>query len=254
MQATISLYENKQYDLEDKIRSLEEKSRLLEDRLAKAREESEAAAAGLSSKQAISAAEIDNETLTAQLKHFQNRVSVLEEELEEVRTQAEADGETWKNRLNKAKASEKAVAEKEREAREEVKKLERAANGAKTRIQEMGEALKENRGLLEVARAEIESMRVDVAVSIAVAFQAPGTDIVLGGRQYADGVAECIGKGQGFGKYQGRARANQGAVSQGIRCGSSSGGTASQDCLAREPDHIRVSRPPSSKPADDVRS
>ena len=141
---------------------MEERSRLLEERLVKAREESEAAAPR---QEAISAAEIDNETLTAQLKHFQNRVSVLEEELEEARSQAEADAEGWKTRLNKSKASEKAFADREREAREEVKKAERTAHGAKTRIQEMENALKENKGLLEVARADIEGMRGEVAVS-----------------------------------------------------------------------------------------
>ncbi|ORX37067.1 hypothetical protein BD324DRAFT_624655 [Kockovaella imperatae] len=164
-QATISLYENKQYDLEDKIRSLEEKSRLLEERLVKAREESEAAAStqSTSKREAISAAEIDNETLNAQLKHFQNRVSILEEELEEAQSRAEADAESWKARINKAKLAEKAHVDKEREAREEIKRLERGANGAKTRIQEIENALKENRGLLEIARAEIESMRGEVA-------------------------------------------------------------------------------------------
>ena len=161
-QATISLYETKQYEFEDRNRSLEEKVRLLEDRLAKAREEQQAS---IGSKEAMTAAEIDNETLTAQLKHFQNRVSSLEEELEEVRTQAETDAESWKARLTKAKDAGQAGVDREKALKESIKKLEKTAAGAKTRIEEMDGALKENRGLLETARAEIESLRSEAAVS-----------------------------------------------------------------------------------------
>jgi chromosome segregation ATPase len=143
---------------------LEDKSRLLEEKLAKAREESAPAPESPSVREATTAAEIDNETLTAQLKHLQQKLSNLEEELEETRAQAEADAESWKNRLTKAKDGERAVLDREREIKEEVKRLQKAADGAKSRIAELEGALKENNGALEGARAEIESLRGEAAV------------------------------------------------------------------------------------------
>jgi len=137
---------------------------LLEEKLAKAREESAPAPESPSVREATTAAEIDNETLTAQLKHLQQKLSNLEEELEETRAQAEADAESWKNRLTKAKDGERAVLDREREIKEEVKRLQKAADGAKSRIAELEGALKENNGALEGARAEIESLRGEAAV------------------------------------------------------------------------------------------
>lgn len=137
---------------------------MLEEKLAKAREESAPAPESPSVREATTAAEIDNETLTAQLKHLQQKLSNLEEELEETRAQAEADAESWKNRLTKAKDGERAVLDREREIKEEVKRLQKAADGAKSRIAELEGALKENNGALEGARAEIESLRGEAAV------------------------------------------------------------------------------------------
>jgi len=115
-------------------------------------------------REAATAAEIDNETLTAQLKHLQQKLSNLEEELEETRAQAETDAESWKARLAKAKDGERTVLDREREVKEEVKRLQKAAEGAKSRIAELEGALKENNSALEGARAEIESLRGEAAV------------------------------------------------------------------------------------------
>lgn len=148
---------------------LEEKSRSLEDKLTKARDDLEKAQLPGSPQSAreATAAEIDNETLNAQLKHLQHKMSNLEEELDEARVQADQEAESWKSRLAKAKESEKAVMDRERELKEEVKRLNKAGDGAKARIAELEGALKENRGALETARAEIESLRAEASVSVA---------------------------------------------------------------------------------------
>lgn len=137
----------------------------MEEKLAKAREEQAQQPGSPQPREAATAAEIDNETLTAQLKHLQQKQSNLEEELEETRAQAEADAESWKNRLSKAKDGERAAMEREREIKEEVRRLQKAAEGAKGRIGELEGALKENNSALEAARADVEGLRGDAAVS-----------------------------------------------------------------------------------------
>lgn len=92
-------------------------------------------------------------------------MSNLEEELEETRAQAESDAESWKARLAKAKDAERVVLDREREIKEELRRLHKAAEGAKGRIGELEGALKENNGALEGARAEIEGLRGEAAVS-----------------------------------------------------------------------------------------
>ena len=66
--------------------------------------------------------------------------------------------------MTKAKDGERAALDREREIKEEVRRLHKAADGAKARIGELEGALKENNAALEAARAEIEGLRGDAAV------------------------------------------------------------------------------------------
>ncbi|KIY32706.1 hypothetical protein I305_04864 [Cryptococcus gattii E566] len=163
----ISLNESKQFELEERIRELEDKNRSLDEKLQKAREEHERAllppSPSTRQREAATAAEIDNETLNAQVKHLQNKLNLLEEELEEARAQAETDMETWKGKMNRVKDGEKAAREEIVILKSEIKELKEQANGARGKIGELEGALKENHIALEGARAEIESLRTEAA-------------------------------------------------------------------------------------------
>ncbi|ODN93504.1 hypothetical protein L198_05369 [Cryptococcus wingfieldii CBS 7118] len=166
-QQMISLNETKQYELEERLRELEDKNRSLDEKLQKAREEQEKSllppSPSTRQREAATAAEIDNETLNAQVKHLQSKLNHLEEEVDEARAQAETDAEAWKNKINRVKESEKAVREEGGVLRTEIKELKEQANGARGKIGELEGALKENQVALEGARAEIESLRVEAS-------------------------------------------------------------------------------------------
>ncbi|WVW85108.1 hypothetical protein I302_107145 [Kwoniella bestiolae CBS 10118] len=162
-QQMISLNETKQYELEERVRELEDRNRLLDEKLQKAREEQEKALLPPSpttrQREAATAAEIDNETLNAQVKHQSNKISHLEEELDDLRSQAENEAEAWKVKLNRSKDSEKATQEQMVGLRDDIKKLNEQLQGAKGRVNELEGALRENQSALEGARAEIEGLR-----------------------------------------------------------------------------------------------
>ncbi|TYJ58409.1 hypothetical protein B9479_000955 [Cryptococcus floricola] len=166
-QQMISLNETKQYELEERLRELEDKNRSLDEKLQKAREEQEKSllppSPSTRQREAATAAEIDNETLNAQVKHLQNKLNHLEEEVDEARAQAETDAEAWKSKINRVKESEKAVREEGGVLRTEIKDLKEQANGARGKIGELEGALKENQVALEGARAEIEGLRVEAS-------------------------------------------------------------------------------------------
>lgn len=164
-QMTIELYETKQYDFEDKIRALEEKLRSTEDKLQKAREDLLAKPSSPVQPAQATAAEIDNETLTAQLKHLQTKISHLEEELEDVRVQAEKDEEGWKAKVDRAKEKEREAVDVVKQLRVDVRTLKEGEGKARVRIQELEGALKENQAALEGVRAEIEGLRGESSVS-----------------------------------------------------------------------------------------
>lgn len=140
--------------------------RELEEKLAKATEEAAAAKANVApaadaKPRAATAAEIDNETLTDQIKHLQSRILHLEEQLEEARGQAETDSDAWMAKLNKSRDAEKAADAELQKSKAEIAKLNGEAAATKERIAELQGALTENQAALESARAEIETLRQD---------------------------------------------------------------------------------------------
>lgn len=167
LQATIALYESEKFKLDDKLRTLEEK-------LAKVKEERDQAQELVSqrpaspstrAREAASAAEIDNETLTAQVKHLQNKIHNLEEEVDERRAELESEAESWKQKVQKLKDAEKIQVELVKTLRVDIADLKNQNSSAKGRIGELEIALKENQAALEGARAEIETLRVEAGVS-----------------------------------------------------------------------------------------
>jgi predicted RNase H-like nuclease (RuvC/YqgF family) len=111
--------------------------------------------------------EIDNETLTEQVKHFQSRIANLEEQLDEARSQAETDSDAWQVKYNKAREAETNVHNDLERAKDETKAHEAEVESHKSRITELQGAMKENQTMLEAARAEIESMRAEASAASA---------------------------------------------------------------------------------------
>ncbi len=161
-QETIALYEERlsaadtrRYDLEDKIVELEEKLRVKE------RPESP----GTRARQAVSAAEIDNEALREQVQHLQDKVANLEDRLEDVQATAEKDTTAAHERIRRYKEREEAVKKELAEGRQELERVRKAEEKARLRVEELEEAFRENTVALENARAEIETLRNEIAVS-----------------------------------------------------------------------------------------
>lgn len=216
----ISLNETKQFELEERIRELEDKNRSLDEKLQKAREEQEKAllppSPSTRQREAATAAEIDNETLNAQVKHLQNKLNLLEEELEEARAQAETDAETWKGKMNRVKDGEKAAREEIVALKSEIKELKEQANGARGKIGELEGALKENQVALESARAEIEGLRTEAAVSGALIMQSNvETDGSTGSSKLANDIASRKYQRKGIIR---RSRRNQGTQNKAYYC------------------------------------
>jgi chromosome segregation ATPase len=165
----IELNESKQYESELKIRELQAQLATAAEDLARAKEGSEAAAAALenssSPKRAVTAAEIDNETLTEQVKHQQKRIANLEEQLDEVRGQAEADAEAWQVKYDKACAAERAVIESLEQVRRDLQDRDLDVEEHATRNVELQGAMSEKQRMLEAARADIEALRAEASTA-----------------------------------------------------------------------------------------
>lgn len=187
MQATIALYESEKFKLDDKLRTLEEKLSKVKEERDQAQElvHQRPASPSTRAREAASAAEIDNETLNAQVKHLQNKVHNLEEEVDERRAELESEAESWKQKVQKLKDAEKIQVELVKTLRVDIADLKNQNSSAKGRIGELEVALKENQAALEGARAEIETLRVEAGVSNPISLYRWARLTFVGGRQYA---------------------------------------------------------------------
>lgn len=147
--------ETKRYELEDQVTSLEEQLR------AAARPSSPTSLA----KYASSAAQIENETLQDQVTHLQNKIRTLEDVLEDARASAEKDEAIARERIKRFKDKEESTKKEAAEAKKEMERLIRAEEQTRQRLGEIEEAFRENHLTLENARAEIETLRGELAVS-----------------------------------------------------------------------------------------
>ncbi|KAL1408032.1 hypothetical protein Q8F55_004829 [Vanrija albida] len=169
----IELNESKQFTFECQIRDLQENLSKKDEEIETLKKADAATADKPSSPRAATAAEIDNETLTAQVKHLQNRIVSLEEQIDEARSQAESDSNAWQAKYNKTRDSERSGADDLAASKAEVARLNKEAEGATARIAELQGAVKENQSALEAARADIEALRGEAteAESLRIAAQ-----------------------------------------------------------------------------------
>ena len=163
MQETIALYEERlnsseatRYDLEDTVKSLEEQLK----------RQSEPLDPAALTAHATMAAQIDNETLKDQVSHLQKKVTNLEEQLDDARLAAERDEQTVMARITRFRETEVLLKKDISAAKAENEEVAKAEAAVRGRVEELTEALRESHAALEDARAEIETLRVDVSVSI----------------------------------------------------------------------------------------
>ena len=150
----------KRYELEDMVASLEEQLR------SQARPVSPNTVA----RQTTSAVEIDNEMLRDQVQHLQKKIGTLEDTLEDMRSANEHEDAAVRERIRRYKEREEAVRKELAEGRQEVDRVRKGEEKASMRIEELEEALRENTIALENARAEVETLRNEIAVRYSCAF------------------------------------------------------------------------------------
>lgn len=162
LQETIALYEERlsaadtrRYELEDKVYALEEQLRT------QLMPPSPSAVA----RQATTAAEIDNEMLREQVQHLQKKVATLEDMLEDAQAANEQEDQAVHDRLKRYKEREETMRKEVAEGKQEIERVLRDEQKARLRVEELEEALRENTVALENARAEIEGLRNEIAVS-----------------------------------------------------------------------------------------
>jgi len=117
------------------------------------------------SKQASTAAQIDNETLKEQVTHLQQRISHLEDQLEDAQVLVEREEAAAKSRVARYKEKDTQRQQELEELRDLAATSAKSESTARARVEELEEALRENTATLEDARAEIESLRTDLTVS-----------------------------------------------------------------------------------------
>ncbi|KAL7420492.1 hypothetical protein Q5752_004442 [Cryptotrichosporon argae] len=168
-ESLVELLERKEGEHNVKLFDLREENYKLRDRVAEletrpaapATPPSPSRSSSPASPRAQTAAEIDNETLTAQVKHLQNKIAHLEDDLDDARAQAEQEVEGWAKKYARAKDDVRAGVEEAARLRADIARLNEHAAGARTRMDELQGALRENQAALEAARAEIEALRID---------------------------------------------------------------------------------------------
>ena len=117
------------------------------------------------SRQASSAAEIDNEALRDQVQHLQKQIQSMEDMLEDVQAAAEREEATVRERIRRYKEKEETMRKELNAGRKEVEQMLKSEAAARGRVEENEEALRESTLTLENARAEIEVLRTELAVS-----------------------------------------------------------------------------------------
>lgn len=116
-------------------------------------------------RQASSALEIDNESLREQVQHLQKKLATLEDSLEDARMATEREEVAGRERAVRYKEREDAVRLELEQSQKEVERVLKLEESARGRVAEIEEALRENTVALENARAEIEGLRAEIAVS-----------------------------------------------------------------------------------------
>lgn len=159
---TIALYEERLSEGDAQRFELEERLASSEARLRKALEPVPIANARPSS----DAAQIDNESLRDQILHLQKKITGLEDTLDDVQSASEKEAAALRERMKRAREKEDALRKELMETRKEFEQICKLEGNARTRIQEIEEALRESTIALENARAEVEVLRTELGVSV----------------------------------------------------------------------------------------
>ncbi|KAG1866743.1 hypothetical protein F4604DRAFT_2023336 [Suillus subluteus] len=161
-QETIALYEERLSTADSRQYELEDRVVFLEDQVKKASTPLSPSAA---LQRATSAAEIDNENLREQVQHLQRKLATLEDSLEDAHAVSEREEAAVRERIKRFKDKEDVMRNELSEGRKTVEQVLKAEALAKSRVEEVEEALRESTLALENAQAEIENLRSDVASS-----------------------------------------------------------------------------------------
>lgn len=112
-----------------------------------------------------SATLIDNETLRDQVQHLQRKSAKLEEQLEETRATLERDVFTYQEKISRMRLEEEQHKRELTFKTREVEQVIQSESSLRNRIEEIEEAFRESAVALEIARAEVEALRTEMAVS-----------------------------------------------------------------------------------------
>ena len=111
------------------------------------------------------ATQIDNETLRDQVQHLQKKSAKLEEQLEDARAALERDVTSYQDKISRVRQEDEQTKRDLAFKTREVEQLLKSEAGARNRIDEIEEALRESTVALENARSEVEILRAEIAVS-----------------------------------------------------------------------------------------
>lgn len=122
-----------------------------------------------------SATEIDNESLRDQIVHLQRKISTMEDIIEDAHAASEKEEAAFRERMRRLKEKEEGMKKELSEGRKDVDRMTKSEAAARSRVEEIEEAFRESTVALENARAEVESLRAELIVSILI----PVLDSVL---------------------------------------------------------------------------
>ncbi|KAG6897401.1 hypothetical protein C0992_001907 [Termitomyces sp. T32_za158] len=159
-QETIALYEERLSAADSQRYDLEHRISTLETRLQNAQKATSPPPPSLTG---ASAAEIDNETLREQIVHLQRKISTMEDALEDAQASAEREESIMGERMKRLKEKEDAMRKELNDGRKETEQILKSEAKAKSRVEEIEEALRESTVALENARAEVENLRSEMA-------------------------------------------------------------------------------------------
>jgi len=162
------VYEKKLGDAQHRQFQQDTLIRDLEDKVAEALRKQNAPAPSASeiAREAETAAEIENENLKAQVEHQQKKIASLEDQIEEQQVQMERETEVALKNNEKYLANERKHKEDISQLRSDMTGLREQLGKSKDRVADLEHALKDHAKTLAGAQAEIESNRLDLAVSL----------------------------------------------------------------------------------------
>ncbi|KAG8935416.1 hypothetical protein FRC01_000023 [Tulasnella sp. 417] len=160
-QETIALYEERVAQYEDRRYVMEDTIQDLETKLQKYIERPPSPAT--LARHANAATQIENETLKEQVNHLQQKLSTLEDQMEDMRMMSEKDEQAVNSRITRFRETESGLRAELEALRKEGEQLVKAESAARLKVAEVEEAFRENDAALENARAEIETLRTELA-------------------------------------------------------------------------------------------